>query len=369
MWSFAYLSYGEAPQYDLVSAVEAYLQANLAAVEAYAALSERYSCDFQRQDSTVYSVDEGQKIEKELIALERLGYPAVCPKESPVPFEVAGAVTFPDQARFHPLKFLAGIAPGLPIHERTAVRELIGTTAVTDRGRIRAKRVVVATHFPFLNKHGSYFLKLYQHRSYVLALKNAANLDGMYVGAEQNSLSFRNTGDLLLLGGGGHRTGKQGGAWQELRNFATAYYPQATEMAHWATQDCVSLDGLPYIGHYSRHTPHVYVATGFNKWGMTNSMVAARILTEQILRNEDPYGGLFSPSRSILQPQLAINAASAVSHLLRFTTKRCPHMGCALKWNKAEHTWDCPCHGSRFTEDGKLLNNPATEDLPGETRN
>lgn len=343
-----------------------YAKVNQDAVQEFRRLSEGIGCQFEEKDAYVYALDDRQKLEAEAGALHHLGIPATVRDEIPLPFPVAGAVMVKRQAQFHPLQFAAGIANGLRIYENTAVLRVDDKIAITERGRIYADKIIIATHFPFINSHGSYFLKLYQHRSYVLALKKAADVDGMYIGAEKNSLSFRNSGDLLLLGGGGHRTGKQGGAWRELRQFATVHYPSAQEVAHWATQDCMSLDGMPYIGQYSKHTPNLYVATGFNKWGMTGSMAAANILTNEILAQDDSYGDLFSPSRSILKPQLAVNAVSAVSNLLRFTTRRCPHMGCALKWNKAERTWDCPCHGSRFTEDGRLLDNPAMEDLPAD---
>ena len=245
------------------------------------------------------------------------------------------------------------------------MRELIGTTAVTNHGRIRAEKILVTTHFPFLNKHGSYFLKLYQHRSYVIALQGAPDVDGMYVDASRTGLSFRNCQNLLLLGGGGHRTGKKGGGWRELRDFARRHYPQAEEQYRWAAQDCMSLDGVPYIGPYSASTPDLYVAAGFNKWGMTSSMVSAMLLSDLVQGKNSPYGEVFSPSRSILRPQLAVNGFEAVSSLLTPTARRCPHLGCALKWNPVEHTWDCPCHGSRFTEDGKRLDGPATGDLKG----
>ena len=127
----------------------------------------------------------------------------------PCPFPWPGAVRYPKQAQFHPLKFLYALAKDLHIYEHTAVRELVGTTAITGRGKITAKKIIVATHFPFLNKHGSYFIKLYQHRSYVIALEHAADVDGMYVDEARKGLSFRNYKNLLLIGGGGHRTGKK----------------------------------------------------------------------------------------------------------------------------------------------------------------
>jgi glycine/D-amino acid oxidase-like deaminating enzyme len=221
---------------------------------------------------------------------------------------------------------------------------------------------VVATHFPFLNKHGFYFLKMYQHRSYVIAVKNAKNVGGMYVDEQSDGLSFRNYGDLLLLGGGGHRTGKSGGGFIELEYIARKNYKGCSPVYKWATQDCMTLDGIPYIGRYSKSTPDVFVATGFNKWGMTNSMVAADILCDLVQEKTSPYADVFSPSRTSLRPQLAINAFESTVGLLTPTAPRCPHLGCALKYNRAEHTWDCPCHGSRFTEQGELIDNPATDD-------
>ena len=340
-----------------------YLSANQEALQKYRLLCRNIDCDFEEKSAYVYALHDRRKLEQELTALEKLGFQGEFTEHLPLPFSTAGAVKFSNQAQFHPLKFISAISKGLHIYERTPVRELIGATAVTDRGKITARSIIVATHFPFLNKHGSYFIKLYQRRSYVIALEHAANVDGMYIDEAEDGLSFRNYGDLLLIGGGGHRTGKQGGAWQELRDFAGRHYPNATEKYHWATQDCMSLDGVPYIGPYSAATSNLYVATGFNKWGMTSSMVSAMILSDLVQGKKEPYADVFSPSRSILRPQLAVNGLEAMVSLLSPTSKRCPHLGCALKWNPQEHTWDCPCHGSRFTEDGKLIDNPATGNL------
>ena len=207
-------------------------------------------------------------------------------------------------------------------------------------------------------------MKLYQHRSYVLALKNAKIPQGMYVDEKGTGLSFRGYGEYLLLGGGGHRTGKGGGAWQELRAFAGKTYPQAREVAHWAAQDCMSLDGIPYIGKYSQNTVDCYVATGFNKWGMSSAMTAAMLLADMVTGKKNPYAQVFDPSRSMLHAQLLVNGVETLANFLIPSKRRCPHLGCVLKWNKAEHSWDCPCHGSRFAEDGRLLDNPANGGLP-----
>lgn len=340
-----------------------YLRANEEALNKYREYCKNIECDFEQKDSFVYSLDNRDKIDKELVALEKIGFSAQLADSIPLPFTVAGAVMFQNQAQFNPLKFVSGIIKGLNIYEHTTVRELIGTTAVTDHGKITADKIIVTTHFPFLNKHGSYFLKMYQHRSYVLALENAPNVNGMYVDEAQKGMSFRNYENLLLIGGGDHRTGKKGGNFQELENFTKCHYPGAKIKYRWATQDCMTLDSVPYIGRYSGRTSDLYVATGFNKWGMTSSMVSAMLLCDMVQGKENAYVEVFSPSRTILRQQLAVNAFQAVVNLLTPTPKRCPHMGCALKWNQVEHSWDCPCHGSRFTKDGELIDNPATADL------
>lgn len=340
-----------------------YYQANTAAIEDYARLCAGIDCDFQRKDAYVYSLDDPRSLELELDALRKIGAAADFADTLPLPFDTVGAVRFRNQAQFEPLEFAAGISRGLKIYEQTRVIEIRDGAAITDSGSIRAARYVVATHFPFINKHGGYFLKLYQQRAYVLALQDAQDVAGMYIDAKEGGMSLRNQGELLLLGGNSHRTGKGQGGWKPLEDFASAHYPQSTEVSRWAAQDCMSLDGIPYIGPYSRATPNLYVASGFNKWGMSGSMVAARCLTHMLTGKGQPYGGIFDPSRSVLHPQLAINAGEAIISLLRPTAPRCPHMGCALKWNRQEHSWDCSCHGSRFTERGELIDNPATGDL------
>lgn len=358
------LIYDKILKSDGTEAACKYLAANRAAFDKYAELCGKTDCDYEIKDNYVYSTDDRRKLEKEVEALEKIGYIADLCENVPLPVKTVGAVKFPDQAQFNPLKFLSSVAEGLNIYENTFVREMRGNTAVTDKGKIRADTVIAATHFPFINKHGSYFLKLYQHRSYVIALENAQDVNGMYVDECDTGLSFRNYEGLLLLGGGGHRTGKKGGNWAELRAFAAKKYPDSREKHFWATQDCMSLDGIPYIGRYSAKTHGFYVASGFNKWGMTGSMTAAMLLSDMILGKRNGFASVFDPSRSIVKPQLFINGAEAVCNLLTPSKKRCPHLGCALKWNEAERSWDCPCHGSRFTEHGRVLDNPANGDLP-----
>ena len=339
-----------------------YAEAQSKAIQEYAQFCENIDCDFETRDNYVYSLNDRKKIEKEVAALNRIGVKAEFSDAKELPFSVAGAVCVKDQAQFHPLKFLYTITKDLPIYEHTKVLELMPNKAKTNRGEITYKKLIIATHFPMLNKHGLYSLKLYQHRSYVIALRGAQNVNGMYVDESDTGLSFRSYGDLLLLGGGGHRTGKKGGCWQELENFARKHYKNAEIVGKWATQDCMTLDDVPYIGQYAKSTSDVFVATGFNKWGMTNAMVAADILCDLVQGKSNSYAAVFDPSRTVMSPQLAINAFESTIGILTPTAPRCPHLGCALKYNRAEHTWDCPCHGSRFTEDGQLIDNPATDD-------
>lgn len=346
-----------------VEKAKMYLKANETAVKKYMDLCRNIDCDFEEKDAYVYSCDNKEKIEKEIDALNKLGFNAEFKNQIPLPLEIEGAIKFSNQAQFNPLKFIQHISKGLNIYENTFVKNIEGNTAIYDGGKITAKNIIVTTHFPFINIHGSYFLKMYQHRSYVIAIEGAPDIDGMYLDENEKGLSFRNYKNLLLIGGGSHRTGTEGANWNELREFARLNYTDAKEIYAWATQDCMTLDGMPYIGQYSATTPNLYAATGFNKWGMTSAMVSAIMLTDMVRGKANEYAEIFSPSRSILKGQLLVNGFEATINLLNFSAKRCPHLGCALKWNNAEHTWDCPCHGSRFTEEGKLIDNPATGNI------
>lgn len=340
-----------------------YLYANQNAVEEYNKLCRNIDCNYEIKDNYVYSLDDRSLLEKEINSLSKIGYKADFKNNLPLPFETVGAVKFSNQAQFNPLKFVSELCKDLNIFENTFIYEIRDNRALTDSGEINAKKIIVTTHFPFINKHGSYFLKLYQHRSYAIALENSPQINGMYVDENKKGMSFRNYGKYLILGGGSHRTGKKGGSWNEIRDAAARFYPESNEKFHWAAQDCMSLDSIPYIGHYSKRMNDLYVATGFNKWGITSSMVSAMLLSDMVVGKKLDWAEVFSPSRSIITPQLAVNAFEATVNLLTPSTKRCPHLGCALKWNKAERSWDCPCHGSRFSSDGILLENPSTGNI------
>lgn len=346
-----------------VEKAQLYLRANLSAIEKYRKLCENIDCDFENKPAYVYTLSQREKIEKEISALERLRYPVEFVEKLPLPFTTKGSIKFSSQAQFNPIKFINNISNDLKIYEDTFATNINKDLVITNRGAIRAKKIIIATHFPMINLAGLYSVKMYQHRSYVLALENAPNVEGMYVDEAEKGLSFRNYEDLLLVGGGDHRTGETGGNWNELRNFVKTHYPEAKERYFWSTQDCMSLDGIPYIGRISKSYPYVYVATGFNKWGMTSSMVGAEILCDMVLEKKNEYTDTFKPNRSIFHKQLSTNVLKAAGNLLSLGGKRCSHLGCKLKWNPAEKTWDCPCHGSRYSEDGKVIDNPAKKDI------
>ena len=346
-----------------IEAAEKYYLINERAIEAYSSLSENIDCSFERRDNYVYSLSDQKKLNDEMKVLEKISARAkLVPSLEALPFDVMGAVKFSNQAQFDPVVFINSLAPRLNICENSRVLGFDGRFYYGKDFRVKADKVIVATHFPIFNKHGAFSMKLYQHRSYVIALKNIPDLNGMYLDENEKGLSFRNHGEYLLLGGGSHRTGKQGGNWQELRKSARRLFPESEEVSHWAAQDCMTLDGLPYIGQYSKSTPDIFVATGFNKWGMSLSMVSALILKDLIFGKTNDYADIFSPSRSMLHPQLFANALETTASMLTPTKPRCPHLGCALKWNEAEHSWDCNCHGSRLSENGKVIEGPANED-------
>ena len=340
-----------------------YLEANELAIRQYKKLSWHYQFEFEEKDAYLFSTTDEWMLRKEVDVLHRLTYPAEYVTKTELPFEVKAAVRFPEQGQMNPYRLVAEISKELPIYEHSRVKEMTEYFAVTEKGTVTAEKIIIATHFPIIDKKGLYFLKLYQQRSYVLALKGVKALDGIYLETEKNGISMRSVGDTLLLGGGGNRTGKPARGYEYLRNFANMYFPDAAEYANWAAQDCMSLDGIPYIGCYSKSTPDLYVATGFNKWGMTSAMIAAQILTDLVQGYDNEYAKLFSPSRGMFSRQLFTNLKEATVNLLSFGGKRCTHLGCKLRWNALEHTWDCPCHGSRFDEEGNPIKNPASDPL------
>lgn len=370
-----------------------YAQANAAALMEYRRIiaDRNIDCELEQRDACVYGSNAAQ-LRKEAEAAAALGLPAFFVEETKLPFPTAGAVCFANQAQFHPLKFLQAISEPLTIYENTSVQSVEENQLITTRGRVQAEQIVFACHYPFVNFPGMYFARMHQERSYVIALENAARMDGMWIGAEQGAYSFRNYGPLLLLGGGGHRCGENsaGGRYDLLRQQAARWFPGSREVAHWSAQDCVTADSVPYIGPYAASRPNWYVATGFQKWGMTSSMVAAMLLRDRICGKENPWAEVFDPGRfdEKTLTGLAQESVQAVKGLAKQLFQipaeaakeltpghggvvfwkgkklgvykdesgalwpvdiRCPHLGCQLEWNPDERSWDCPCQAPAST--------------------
>lgn len=392
-----------------LKAAKQYASANTQAISEYhRIISEKnIDCDFSECCAYLYSCENADLLRRETQAALRVGIDADFTTETELPFAVQGAVRFGGQAMFNPLKFLEGAAQNLTVYEHTKVKKVDGDLLTTEGGTVRAKHIVFASHFPFVNFPGYYFARLYQSRSYVLALENAAELKGAYQSIDSDGLYLRNYGELTLFGGGDHRTGEnsEGGKYKQLRKKAAELWPKSLESTYWSAQDCMTPDGVPYIGRFSRSRPDWYVATGFGKWGMTSSMVSAMLISRKIAGERFSCASVFSPQRHLTPSsakEILKNGQAAVKGLSKeiltlprenvadlpnghggvveycgekfgvykdgegrsfFVDTRCPHLGCQLEWNPDELSWDCPCHGSRFDYRGKLIDNPAQEDL------
>lgn len=303
-----------------------YARANEKAIDAYEQLieKEKIDCGFVRCSSFLFSRTGEELLRAEEKAAEQLHLPVRYTQKTELPFSVAGALEFQNQAKFHPLHFLYHLADQLTVYEKTKVLRVEG-----------------------------------------------------------NGLSFRSQGDILLFGGGSHRTGKnkKGGKYEMFREKAEEFWPGCRETACWSAQDAMTLDGVPYIGKFSGKKENWYVATGFGKWGMTSSMVSARLLTAEIIGHPFPEADIFSPQRKITGEAIKGLANHSIQmvmgmgkRLIPFPKRKnskgekvipvCPHMGCRLIWNPEEQTYECPCHGSRFDKEGHLLDDPAQTDCP-----
>lgn len=379
------------------------------------------ACDLLAQDAYVYtqSTDYLNEIEQETEAAQKLGISAYYEDKLPLPLNIKGAVRFANQAQFHPRKYLLGLASKLPqniIYENTRIIEITDKSPYTltaENGRkIIADRVVVASHYPFINKHALYMARIYQSRSYILAIRAQEKFPGgMYINAENPTRSLRAQlapeGELIFIVGEDHKVGQKDDtqkSYSALREFAATNFKVLDIPYRWSTQDCMSMDGVPMIGQYSKDRENLYVATGFGKWGITNGTASALIIYEQIVKGKSPWDDVFSPQRITpvesakeiitenanvaayliggkLKPlpgtvELGIGEGKKISHdgnivgiykdedaKIHCVDTTCTHMGCELSWNTAELSWDCPCHGSRFNYSGEVIHGPAVKPL------
>lgn len=403
-----------------------YLNANEEAIKKIQHIieTEHIDCDFEIQDSYVFTdlEEEVAKIKNEVSAVNSLGFPAELVTALPIPTTYLSGIRFPNQAQFNPLKYVYGLChcitqKGGQICEHSKVydvkKEKDSYVTYTKDHTVTSSYVVLASHYPIINVPGFYFLKMYQEASYLIGVETDAELfDGMYINTKAPIMSFRTVpyGNkrLLLIGGSGHKVGTKediSNAYSDLEKLAKDLYPDANVVYRWQTQDCIPLDKIPYIGEFSTLMPHMYVATGFKKWGMTSSNVAATIICDKILGKQNQYEDIFLSTR--FKP---IKNGTEFTNMLKQTTQSlmldkfkipeetlntlekeqgkiielentkigvyrdlkgkfyaikpiCSHLGCELSWNSLEKTWDCPCHGSRFSYTGKSLYDPSIKDI------
>ncbi|MBR0598731.1 FAD-dependent oxidoreductase [Sinanaerobacter chloroacetimidivorans] len=381
-------------------------------------------CDYIPQSAFAYTQrDENiRDVMEEVSVASSLGIKAAYVDELPFPFPVKAAVRFDDQAQFHPLKYVFPLAEeyvklGGKIHEHTRVVDIEegeNFILTTENGiKVTAEKVIIATHYPIYNKHGMYFTRIYQEKSYVIGIQAREKYPGgMYINVEEPARSFRsqpyNNGELILVGGDEHKCGQDGNTtkhYHALIDYANTYFTIENMPYRWSTQDCMTLDGLPYVGQFTSKTPNLYIITGFKKWGMTNSMASSMLIRDLIVKGDSPWKDVYNPSRQTMaasainfvvenfnvaekliggkiksNPKDDVDIQPGEGKVIELYGKRagayrdedgilyvvnttCTHMGCELNWNDAERTWDCPCHGSRFTYEGKVIEGPAVKPL------
>lgn len=382
-----------------------YADANEHAVDEFERLisNEHIDCDFVRLPSYLYSLNSVDSIEQEYNFTRKSAINAKLARNTELPFEVKIALSYENQAQFNPYPFISKLAKSITVFENTRVNKVEDNTAYCKNAKIKARKIVFATHYPIVNFPGLYFARMHQSRSYVIAVKNAPILKSMYYSVDKGGLSFRSYNEYMLISGCSHRTGEKptvNNPYEYLFRKALEFYQDAQLCYNYSAQDCMTPDYMPYAGCYAKSRPDWYVMTGFSKWGMTNSMICAKLVSDLILGVKNPLEPVLSPSRfnlSTVKPVLnevshAVKGLSksafripmdSLSDVERGSAKvvmyggkrcgvyrseegeifavsaRCPHLGCALSFNSAEKTWECPCHGSRFSYTGELLDSPA----------
>ena len=373
-----------------------YADANESAIRMFEKIAHenQIECDYVPESAYVYTLQDEyvDKIRDEADAAASLGIQATYLEEIPLGFPIKAAVRFDNQARFHPRKFLLPLAKKLTegggqIFEQSRIVEIEKDEkyilSTKDKKKITAQKVIIASHYPFLNKPGFYFTRIYPERSYVVAIKAKDKYPGgMYINAEEPTHSLRSqessNGELILVGGENHKTGQSKDTekhYQALADFANKKFAVEDIPYRWSTQDCMTMDEVPLVGQFTSETPNMYVATGYGKWGMTNSMASAMILKNLIIDGSSPWQDVYSPLRKTIMASaknFVVENLNVAKELIEgkisppsssTVNTTCTHMGCEVSWNTAERSWDCPCHGSRFSEKGDVIEGPAAEPL------
>lgn len=339
-----------------------YLEANIDAVHEYEKLSKEFDFDYQTVDSCFFSKDNLKCIKEEIDILHKMNFDAKFVEKIPLPIPIVGGVVFPNQGQMNPLKLINHLCQDLTIYENTKIIDINQNIAKTKDFVIKANKIIICTHFPIYNNI-LYSTRMYQVRSYVLGIEDNIDLKGTYTDISKDGLYFRKYHEYLIVGGSDTRTGKSGDGFKKVKSFVESNFPAQEIKYAWANQDLVTLDNVPYIGRINTFNNDLYVATGFNLWGMTSSMISACLLTDLITGKKNRYETLYKPNRCMLKKQLFNNMLELIKDEMGINKKRCTHLGCVLKYNAHEDSWDCPCHGSRFSSTGEVLNEPAHHQL------
>jgi glycine/D-amino acid oxidase-like deaminating enzyme/nitrite reductase/ring-hydroxylating ferredoxin subunit len=385
--------------------------------------TEGIDCDWRAKDAWTYTADAGNAstIEQEAEAAAASGLPATLETDVPLPFDTVAGLRVTGQAECHARKYVLGLArlaeaAGARIYEHTRALGLSGQEVRTDRGTLHAERVVVATHYPIFDR-GLYFARLSAERSYCVGARATGPVpDGMFFAVDSPSRSLRTTpledgGELLIVGGEGHDTGKDphsGERYRALWDWAREHFDvEHHALYRWSAQDNTAPDGLPYAGPFLPRSDRLFVIAGMRKWGFTNGTAAAHDVAARLTGAEPPNGDVFNPSRLHVRASVGALAKENLSVAVRYGGDRvaslrgpnraddlpagegavvfsgarrvaayrdgdgvlhqvspvCSHMGCEVRFNVAERSWDCPCHGSRFDVDGEVLEGPAVKPL------
>ena len=416
-----------------------YLEANEKAIKSIEdiILKEEIDCDFEIENSYVFTQKETNvdKLKKEQKAVEKLNKNiSEFVEKVPLPLEVKGAIEFKNQAKMNPVKYCYGLARSIlknngRIFENSKVSDIRKKNGryevIVNKNKITADYVVIATRYPIMKVPGYYFLKMYQSTSFAIVVDPKEKLfDGMYINCEEPQVSFRKINEkevkaevnkkgferekeLLQIVGYDYKTGTDSikNGYLRLEQIARKMYPNLEVLYKWSAEDCITLDKIPYIGEFSSLMPNVYVIAGFNKWGLTSSNIAANIIKDKILKNDNEYEDLFNSKRMNLiknrqEVENMLKEANKSILLSKFKTPKegyedieigegkiielnnekvgvyksntgeifkvkpiCPHLGCELYFNNIDKIWECPCHGSKFTCDGNVIEVPSNKDL------
>lgn len=393
-----------------------YFEANDKALELIETLIAKYDiqCDFQRVQACVFTQDDGyaEKIRQEYETYRKLGLDCSLEKEIPIPVRIKNALVLNNQAQFNPKKYIDALAYetvklGGVIHEGTRVVDFqpgercILKTA--DNINIDAGHVIIATHFPCYDGLGFYFARLKPVRTYaVMAEYHKSFPRCHFINAEDPTRSIRyvHEANSILIVGESHKVGHlKEDHYLELKKFGNEVFGIDDYQYQWSAQDYEPPRKIPYVGYLTKDTPNIYVATGFNKWGLSGGTAAAMTISGMILNRTSPYEKLYSHtalmdvasstlvtenadvavqliSGKLQSGETELPESSGVGRVVNIGGKRCgyyrdeagneyivditcTHMGCELKWNRLEASWDCPCHGSRFDYKGNVLEGPA----------